>query len=75
MAGAWRATALKGVHELRFAFCQTSEGSEGVRCVHWSSAQLHECQLTRRKRCRLHAPETTLWHAAAHSTRTEHCAG
>jgi hypothetical protein len=33
MAGAWRAGLLKGVHELRFAFCQTSEASEGVRCV------------------------------------------
>ena len=33
MASAWRAGLLKGVHELRFAFCQTSEASEGVRCV------------------------------------------
>jgi hypothetical protein len=30
---AWRATAAKGVHELRFALCQTSPASEGARRV------------------------------------------
>jgi hypothetical protein len=32
-AMAWRATAAKGVHELRFALCQTSAASEGARRV------------------------------------------
>ena len=36
MASAWRAAASKGVHELRFALCQTSEASQGVRCV-WAT--------------------------------------
>jgi len=42
MASAWRAAASKGVHELRFALCQTSEASQGVRCV-WATHLAEAC--------------------------------